>query len=450
MTMTSIRMGIFGFVAFGLLHFSPRVSAQTTGTTATITAVSGVSKFDNTNNNYKIYGGIAGTCAPGDISATTPCNTCKTSTGGLTPCNRLAIHSTLNINVTYTSVSALTTPTSLTLKLVAGTSSQENTLDTETSNTGKTYTFTTTWGAICSAINTAGTATGLLPDCTIDSDVTTDVNSTDHIFRIYEGTTKVAEASIVIHGISTNAGYRNIDNDYDGGNDSYGLRQYEFFPGDQKLILLEYPVSPATMPSGTPELEAVVFFLAPAATVEPPSLDLSLYGNANPSSPDFTWNATTSTLGATPYLEGLVNGATYCAIAGHMNKAQNIFLFTSRNIDAADAVKICKSPNEVVGLLDGLKCFISTAAFGSPMAVEVQKLRLFRDRILAKTQMGRAFIQWYYENSPPVANVIAKNETLRAITRAALYPILSFAEISLLILDHFEKEESEVKNETKL
>ena len=395
-------------------------------TNATIDNVTGVSKFESATSSYKIYGGLAGTCASGDISTTTPCDTCKTSSGGLTPCNRAAIHSTLVMNLTYTSKSALAAATTLTLKM--GASAGESTLDTETSVVGgtKTFTFNPTWGQICAILN--GAVTGLNADCTIDSGATGDVNSTDYTFRVYEAGTKVAEASLVIHGIG--AAYTAPTQDYVSG--SYGLRQYEFFPGDQKLVLMEYPVTPNTMPPGSPEFDGVVFYLV-VHTSGVTSVDTALYGNARLPQKIFPWNSTSTPpiLGDTAYIdEGLNNGQTYCVIAGQRNKAQNIFLFTTANLDAN---KVCKAPNEVVGILDGAKCFISTAAFGSPMASEVQKLRLFRDRILSKSEFGRAFIEWYYEFSPPVAAQIAKSENLRALTRAALYPLLSVAEITLWI-----------------
>lgn len=71
------------------------------------------------------------------------------------------------------------------------------------------------------------------------------------------------------------------------------------------------------------------------------------------------------------------------------------------------------------------KCFIATAAYGSPMAHEVILLRGYRDSYLTNTFLGRAFVKAYYLFSPPIARVISKSEFLKAITRLILKPVIS-------------------------
>ena len=76
-------------------------------------------------------------------------------------------------------------------------------------------------------------------------------------------------------------------------------------------------------------------------------------------------------------------------------------------------------------------CFIATAAFGSPVAPQVQLLREIRDRYLLPYSPGRVAVQVYYAVSPPIADVISRSETLRAIIRFSLIPILGWAAMAL-------------------
>lgn len=77
--------------------------------------------------------------------------------------------------------------------------------------------------------------------------------------------------------------------------------------------------------------------------------------------------------------------------------------------------------------VDGGFCFIATAAYGSTQEPHVKILRQFRDQILMQSEAGRTFVDTYYRLSPPMAYFIGQHPTLRAATRAALWPLYGFA-----------------------
>jgi len=70
-------------------------------------------------------------------------------------------------------------------------------------------------------------------------------------------------------------------------------------------------------------------------------------------------------------------------------------------------------------------CFIATAAYGSPFAVEVAILRQFRDNVLYRSLAGRWFIKTYYFLAPPLAAILARTALGRALVRAMLVPIVN-------------------------
>ncbi len=70
-------------------------------------------------------------------------------------------------------------------------------------------------------------------------------------------------------------------------------------------------------------------------------------------------------------------------------------------------------------------CFIATAAYGTPMAVEIDSLRAVRDGYLVNSAIGAAFVDAYYRVSPPVARVVAQSGAMKQGVRVALAPVVA-------------------------
>lgn len=78
------------------------------------------------------------------------------------------------------------------------------------------------------------------------------------------------------------------------------------------------------------------------------------------------------------------------------------------------------------------RCFIATAVYGSPDAIEVIILKTFRDSCLEKSRLGSWLNKTYYSISPKVARLLDKSLLLRKFTRIIV--ISPVAKIVNLIL----------------
>ncbi len=76
-------------------------------------------------------------------------------------------------------------------------------------------------------------------------------------------------------------------------------------------------------------------------------------------------------------------------------------------------------------------CFIATAAYGTPMAEEIQLLREFRDECLLTNPLGQALVGIYYRVSPPMAEFITEHPILRPVVRAGLLPAVAMSAVAL-------------------
>ena len=83
-------------------------------------------------------------------------------------------------------------------------------------------------------------------------------------------------------------------------------------------------------------------------------------------------------------------------------------------------------------------CLIATAAYGTELAPQVQRLREIRDGVLLQTESGSAFLggfnALYYSFSPAVSDLERQSPLFRGAVQVALTPMLS----TLSILGHVE------------
>ena len=80
-------------------------------------------------------------------------------------------------------------------------------------------------------------------------------------------------------------------------------------------------------------------------------------------------------------------------------------------------------------LSSGGGCFIATAAYGTPMAGDVQVLRDFRDEYMLSNAAGRACVELYYRFSPPIADFITGHPGLKPVVRAGLAPVVAVSSV---------------------
>jgi hypothetical protein len=72
-------------------------------------------------------------------------------------------------------------------------------------------------------------------------------------------------------------------------------------------------------------------------------------------------------------------------------------------------------------------CFIATAAYGSSLAPAVNSLRAVRDRARGFTALAAAAIDLYERASPPLAALLGRSDTTRAVMRQVLAPAVELA-----------------------
>ena len=126
--------------------------------------------------------------------------------------------------------------------------------------------------------------------------------------------------------------------------------------------------------------------------------------------------------------EEVYAGANDADFDGFTNKQEfdNITAIGGNDVDFA--VNAFSRALNGSGVVVSGNCFVATAAFGTPLAPEIGRLRDFRDRYLLTTALGTAFTDAYYHLSPRAADFIATRPVLRAGVRGGIHAGLWGAE----------------------
>jgi hypothetical protein len=100
------------------------------------------------------------------------------------------------------------------------------------------------------------------------------------------------------------------------------------------------------------------------------------------------------------------------------------------DVYAASTTITVDSPCSIGAQFSG-GCFILTAAYGTPVAEEIQILREFRDEYLLPSQVGEALVAFYYKVSPLLAEFITEHPSLKPIVRAGLLPAVALSTVAV-------------------
>jgi hypothetical protein len=364
-----------------------------------------------------VFGGIAGTCTA-DANNSATCDSCDGVTNGkISVCNKNNIYP--NLKVVITLQTATTGFVDTDFYIESGSNSKSNFINHSVVS-GGTLTAILTWGEICEVLGQANCANEVSGEVTIGLKNTT-ANISDSIVVTFR--TRIAD-------VNADTTYTDCDTAAGTG----GACHYKALRGDEKIYaddLVFVSGYPTSAVSGIPFKDVLIFYETKDGASE--ADDTTLINTLSNKSAFASFGATAS---ASPPVNdnrvtGLKNGQRYCTMMANRDAAGVISFFTPSAI-LSDSSLICATPTKVVGLLDDKSCFIATAAFGSSMAPEVESFRQFRNHFLLSNPVGKAFVRFYYAHSPYYANLIAESEVAKAVVRAALWPLLIFARVTLV------------------
>lgn len=428
------RIGIQkSFVAQALTVFAGVAVSSSAFAAMTLISITGASRTDLSEpTKPKIYAGFAGQCTDG-ASLTTTCNSCTMERAGgekFAPCNVTNAYPTLTLTIrTQFTGTAGVSPTPY-IK-VDGTTKITSFVQTVESG-GNVLVTQLPWGQLCPELGSDTNCTGSIPNKEVVIGIETTVNGavTAENVSVYINTRHVDTTA---EGV----GWFYTDCATTAGAANSGFCHFQAYPGDAKLYADELAIAFEKVATGVTGIEYtnLVFFTAADTTGSMSDADIvnTLSNKSNMVS--LSVSKASDPPVADNRITGLTNGTRYCMVMANQDTTGIISYYTPLpgTVGGVTTDQMCATPSEVIGLLDDKKCFIATAAFGSEMAPEVQSFRDFRNEFLLSNPLGRAFVKTYYKYSPYYAHLIAENEEAKMVVRAALWPLLLFARMSVEI-----------------
>ena len=199
--------------------------------------------------------------------------------------------------------------------------------------------------------------------------------------------------------------------------------------GDSVVLTIRFDVNEVTF---------TITVIGSAPTISPATAEYGIIAQNNAST-NITWGSATSVV-------SIVDGAGFALIEGEH--------YTVTPVDADSATltilsdeylqdKLRRVPREVVLTINFdvgsdtftiktiKECFIATAAYGTPMAQEIQTLREFRDKYLLTNPVGHALVDCYYKVSPPLAEFVTEHPSLKPVVRTGLLPAVTMSTMAV-------------------
>ncbi len=419
---------VFAFglaLSFKAFAVGPQITGATGVSNITLPTITGTT----VTGAAVIFGGMAGAdCSAGGSLAT--CNSCTvaamvgtplclTAADGLCNCNTTRIYGNLSMTIAVRRGEATTGN----IRIAVGTA---NTV----AGTGTGDSVSVTWDDICNKADTPTVCSLVAGNKTINAKIFVDKNgdntynatdeasvATDFTFRVINP----GEGSYDVYGAST-----------EGIGGTFGFVPY---PGDEKVYIedIEAATNFPTLSYGTKAVKVRVYHSA--AGLASANVDST-------ETTDITVSSDGNTLDRNVVTNGLSNNTTYVFRIAMVDEANNVVQFfpapaADATCDAGTPFTGCPwaaTPEEVLGLLtDDFNCFVATAAYGSFLEPKLKTFRDFKFKILLQNKLGRKFVGAYYKYGPHASRFIYDKPYLRAITRAALWPLYAYSALALKI-----------------